>query len=239
MCHCTMHMEVVFACAQHRIASRRQGRSAYLCAGSAVCNTGRIESAYLIIKAVQADLDYMAYERNHLPMVSTSSDMFSLGCLICWLHGNTIIEAKGDVQAWGAAVEKVRMIGVQNTPHPLQATKSFEELREELHPSLADATLKMLSKQAAERPTAQLFSMVETFTFLLLRWKKCIQIAYFDDPVVSALQQLDELHDKDAANRLHFLTSTLTEILPKMPEVISTSVLAYIEKHCSVYGSVV
>ncbi|KAJ9585872.1 hypothetical protein L9F63_020485, partial [Diploptera punctata] len=68
---------------------------------------------------------------------------------------------------------------------------------------LQEATVRLLSKDTRQRPTAQLLSLIK----------------YFSDPAVHALQFLDVINMKDPTQKSHFYRNTLKEVLPYIPRV--------------------
>lgn len=68
---------------------------------------------------------------------------------------------------------------------------------------LQEATSRLVSKDPAARPTAQLLQLIK----------------YFSDPAVHALQFLDVINMKDVAQKNNFYRSTLKDILLYIPRV--------------------
>ncbi|KAJ3629423.1 hypothetical protein MTP99_013816 [Tenebrio molitor] len=67
---------------------------------------------------------------------------------------------------------------------------------------LQEATVRLLSKDTRQRPTAQLLTLIK----------------YFSDPAVHALQFLDVINMKDPTQKAHFYRNTLKEALPFIPK---------------------
>ncbi|XP_039287541.1 SCY1-like protein 2 [Nilaparvata lugens] len=117
------------------------------------------------------------------------SDMFSLGMVICAIfnQGRPLIQANHSSSAY---------------------LKQIEVLEEQVHNALPrvpialqEATVRLLSRESRNRPTAQLLSLIK----------------YFSDPAVQALQFLDVINMKDPSQKSHFYRNTLKEVLPFIP----------------------
>ncbi|GJQ76912.1 hypothetical protein Trydic_g15113 [Trypoxylus dichotomus] len=141
-------------------------------------------------KMAQPNLDYTAPETQTQSTCSILSDMFSLGMVICAIfnQGKPLIVAGNSTSSYLKQLE-VLEDQVQNIlpriPIPLQ-----------------EATVRLLSKDTRQRPTAQLLSLIK----------------YFSDPAVHALQFIDVINMKDPSQKNHFLRSTLKEALPYIPK---------------------
>uniref|UniRef100_A0A914VPV1 Protein kinase domain-containing protein n=1 Tax=Plectus sambesii TaxID=2011161 RepID=A0A914VPV1_9BILA len=143
--------------------------------------------------AMQPDLDFMApeYFVAGQKTITSAADVFSLGVLVCWIHGGgrPIIDAKQSVEAHaiicGQLADAVQLMGG------------------DLGASLKDAILKVLSVKVDQRPSAQFLAMIK----------------HFDDPAVSCLRQLDDLAQQtDPMQKAQFLCTTLRETLYLIPE---------------------
>lgn len=141
-------------------------------------------------KMAQPNLDYTAPETQSQSICSILSDMFSLGMVICSIfnQGKPLIQAGNSTSAYQKQVElledQVHNI-LSRIPIPLQ-----------------EATVRLLSKDTRQRPTAQLLSLIK----------------YFSDPAVHALQFLDVINMKDPTQKGHFYRNTLKEALPFIPK---------------------
>jgi hypothetical protein len=179
----------------------------------------------------------MAPEANTSSMTTAAADMFSLGCLMCWLHERPVIDAHRSFDAYTAAVNRVGGLHAYQIPIVYaQASNFVHGMREQFDcVSLVDALVRMLSRQPMDRPTAQMFSLVGQRVSTESAAHMPMQIAYFDDPLVSTLHALDSLHTMDASMRTHFITSTLTDTLAHMPQVRQSCRQSCALTH-SVYG---
>ncbi|XP_071054060.1 SCY1-like protein 2 isoform X2 [Onthophagus taurus] len=141
-------------------------------------------------KMAQPNLDYTAPETQNQSMCSILSDMFSLGMVICAIfnQGRPLIQAGNSTSTYLKQLElledQVHNI-LPRIPIPLQ-----------------EATVRLLSKDTRQRPTAQLLSLIK----------------YFSDPAVHALQFLDVINMKDPSQKSHFYRNTLKEALPYIPK---------------------
>ncbi|XP_068901377.1 SCY1-like protein 2 isoform X4 [Tenebrio molitor] len=141
-------------------------------------------------KMAQPYLDYTAPETQTQSVCSILSDMFSLGMVICAIfnHGRPLIQAGNSSSAYLKQLElledQVHNI-MPRIPLPLQ-----------------EATVRLLSKDTRQRPTAQLLTLIK----------------YFSDPAVHALQFLDVINMKDPTQKAHFYRNTLKEALPFIPK---------------------
>ncbi|XP_065171886.1 SCY1-like protein 2 isoform X3 [Atheta coriaria] len=141
-------------------------------------------------KMAQPNLDYTAPETQTQSICSILSDMFSLGMVICAIfnQGRPLIQAQHSSSSYLKQLElledQVHNI-LPRVPIPLQ-----------------EATVRLLSKDTRQRPTAQLLSLIK----------------YFSDPAVHALQFLDVINMKDPTQKAHFYRSTLKEALPYVPK---------------------
>ncbi|KAJ8924777.1 hypothetical protein NQ315_000930 [Exocentrus adspersus] len=141
-------------------------------------------------KMAQPNLDYTAPETQTQSVCSILSDMFSLGMVICAIfnNGRPLIQAGNSTSAYLKQLElledQVHNI-MPRIPVPLQ-----------------EATVRLLSKDTRQRPTAQLLTLIK----------------YFSDPAVHALQFLDVINMKDPTQKAHFYRNTLKEALPFIPK---------------------
>ncbi|XP_063910269.1 SCY1-like protein 2 isoform X3 [Zophobas morio] len=141
-------------------------------------------------KMAQPNLDYTAPETQTQSICSILSDMFSLGMVICAIfnQGRPLIQAGNSSSAYLKQLElledQVHNI-MPRVPLPLQ-----------------EATVRLLSKDTRQRPTAQLLTLIK----------------YFSDPAVHALQFLDVINMKDPTQKAHFYRNTLKEALPFIPK---------------------
>ncbi|XP_021921574.1 SCY1-like protein 2 [Zootermopsis nevadensis] len=140
-------------------------------------------------KMAQPDLDYIAPEVQTTSVCSIVSDMFSLGMVVCTIfnQGRPLIQANHSSSTY---------------------MKQLEVLEDQLHNvlpripvPLQEAAVRLLSRDARQRPTAQLLSLIK----------------YFSDPVVHALQFLDVINMKDPTQKSHFYRNTLKEVLHYIP----------------------
>ncbi|XP_068083856.1 SCY1-like protein 2 [Anabrus simplex] len=140
-------------------------------------------------KMAQPDLDYIAPEVQTQSVCSILSDMFSLGMVLCAIfnQGRPLIQANHSSSTY---------------------MKQLEVLEDQLHNvlprvpvPLQEATVRLLSRDTRQRPTAQLLSLIK----------------YFSDPSVHALQFLDVINMKDPTQKSHFYRNTLKEVLPYIP----------------------
>ncbi|XP_075230291.1 SCY1-like protein bma [Lycorma delicatula] len=140
-------------------------------------------------KMAQPDLDFIAPEVQTSSVCSILSDMFSLGMVICSIfnQGRPLIQANHSSSTYLKQLElledQVHNV-LPRVPIPLQ-----------------EATVRLLSRDSRQRPTAQLLSLIK----------------YFSDPAVQALQFLDVINMKDPTQKSHFYRNTLKEVLPYMP----------------------
>ncbi|XP_045464200.1 SCY1-like protein 2 [Harmonia axyridis] len=141
-------------------------------------------------KMAQPNLDYTAPETQTQSVCSILSDMFSLGMVICSIfnNGRPLIQSGNSTSAYLKQLElledQVHNI-LPKIPLPLQ-----------------EATVRLLSKDTRQRPTAQLLTLIK----------------YFSDPSVQALQFLDVINMKDPTQKAHFYRITLKEALPFIPK---------------------
>ncbi|XP_044752932.1 SCY1-like protein 2 isoform X1 [Coccinella septempunctata] len=141
-------------------------------------------------KMAQPNLDYTAPETQTQSVCSILSDMYSLGMVICSIfnNGKPLIQSGNSTSAYLKQLELLED-QVQNIlskiPLPLQ-----------------EATVRLLSKDTRQRPTAQLLTLIK----------------YFSDPSVHALQFLDVINMKDPTQKAHFYRITLKEALPFIPK---------------------
>ncbi|XP_023311083.1 SCY1-like protein 2 [Anoplophora glabripennis] len=141
-------------------------------------------------KMAQPNLDYTAPETQTQSVCSILSDMFSLGMVICAIfnNGRPLIQAGNSSSAYLKQLElledQVHNI-MPRVPVPLQ-----------------EASVRLLSKDTRQRPTAQLLTLIK----------------YFSDPAVHALQFLDVINMKDPTQKAHFYRNTLKEALPFIPK---------------------
>ncbi|CAG9821532.1 unnamed protein product [Phaedon cochleariae] len=102
-------------------------------------------------KMAQPNLDYTAPETQTQSVCSILSDMFSLGMVICAIfnHGRPLIQAANSTSAYLKQLElledQVHNI-IHRIPVPLQ-----------------EATVRLLSKDTRQRPTAQLLTLIKFF----------------------------------------------------------------------------
>ncbi|XP_076272847.1 SCY1-like protein bma isoform X2 [Rhynchophorus ferrugineus] len=141
-------------------------------------------------KMAQPNLDYIAPESQTQSVCSILSDMFSLGMVLCAIfnQGRPLIQANNSSSSY---------------------TKQLELLEDQVHNilpripvPLQEATVRLLSKDTRQRPTAQLLVLIK----------------YFDDPTVHALQFLDTIMMKDPTQKNHFYRNTLKDALPYIPK---------------------
>ncbi|XP_034232487.1 SCY1-like protein 2 isoform X3 [Thrips palmi] len=143
-----------------------------------------------VSKLCQPDLDYIAPEVQLHSQICMQSDMFSLGMVITSIfnHGRPIIQANNSNTSYQRQLdmldEHVKMI-VTDIPLPLR-----------------EATIRLLSKEPKDRPTAQLLCLLKYFT---------------TDSVVSTLQFLDVIQMKDPPQKNAFYKQTLRDSLPYIP----------------------
>ncbi|XP_044733350.1 SCY1-like protein 2 [Chrysoperla carnea] len=143
-----------------------------------------------ISKMAQPNLDYIAPEMQTTSMCSILSDMYSLGMVICAIfnQGRPLIQANNSASLYLKQLEclddQVHNV-LPKVPVPLQ-----------------EATVRLLSRDTRQRPTAQLLSLIK----------------YFSDPAVHALQFLDVINMKDPTQKSHFYRNTLKEVLIYVPK---------------------
>ncbi|CAG9536002.1 unnamed protein product [Cercopithifilaria johnstoni] len=142
---------------------------------------------------LQPDLDFLApeYLLSNENSVTSAADVFSLGVLICWIcaGGKRLIDAKNNVETYRVICG--------------QLDTALKCIAEELGPNLLDAMEKVLSLDVDKRPTVQFLALIK----------------YFDDPVLSALRQLDDIMQVfDPEQKNVFLSQTLYDNLSIIPE---------------------
>ncbi|CAJ0576069.1 unnamed protein product, partial [Mesorhabditis spiculigera] len=123
--------------------------------------------------------------------VTSAADVFSLGVLICWIYagGKRLIDAKNNLETHAIVCG--------------QLDAALICISEQLGANLKESMSKVLSMEVDVRPSVQLLALIK----------------HFDDPCVSALRQLDDLGQEfDPANKAHFLSQTLQQTLPNIPE---------------------
>ncbi|XP_049819933.1 SCY1-like protein 2 isoform X2 [Aethina tumida] len=141
-------------------------------------------------KMAQPNLDYTAPETQTQSVCSILSDMFSLGMVICAIfnHGKPLIQAANSSSAYLKQLELLE--------------DQVHNMKPRLPLPLQDATVRLLSKDTRQRPTAQLLTLIK----------------YFSDTAVHALQFLDVINMKDPTQKNHFYRNTLKDALPGIPK---------------------
>ncbi|UMM13833.1 hypothetical protein L5515_001913 [Caenorhabditis briggsae] len=144
---------------------------------------------------LQPDLDFLAPENlaQGQSTVTSAADVFSLGVLICWIYagGKRLIDAKNNLETYHIIVN--------------QLDAALQCISNELGPNLKDSLSKVLSLDVVQRPAVQLLTLIK----------------HFDDPALSALRQLDDISQMfDPSHKSHFLSHTLNQAIPNIPESI-------------------
>ncbi|XP_076170121.1 SCY1-like protein bma isoform X2 [Ptiloglossa arizonensis] len=141
-------------------------------------------------KMTQPNLDYIAPEVQQKKLGSSASDMYSFGMTICAIfnQGRPLIQANHNCSEYLKQME--------NLVEQVTAILPLIPL------PLQGAVSCLLHTDPEQRPTAQVLWMLK----------------YFQDPPVHALQFLDLSKMKNVAQKNHFYTTTLMEILPYTPK---------------------
>ena len=140
-------------------------------------------------KVIQPNLNFIAPEIQHKSSSTTASDMYSLGMVIiaCFNNGKSVIQAN-------------------NSQH--QYFKLSGQLSEHVNTVLpaVDLGLQQSVRQPANQDTRHRSAAASL-----------VQIAYFCDPAVQALQFLESLACKDNNQKAQFFRNSLPYVLPIIP----------------------
>ncbi|XP_033331768.1 SCY1-like protein bma isoform X2 [Megalopta genalis] len=141
-------------------------------------------------KMTQPNLDYTAPEIQQKKQGSFYSDMYSFGMTICAIFN----QGRPLIQANHSCTEYLKQIDNLVTQVAVMLPSIPLPLRE--------AVSHLLHNEPEQRPTVQTM----------------LQIKYFHDPSVQALQFLDVSEMKTVLQKEHFYTASLKEILPYIPK---------------------
>ena len=140
-------------------------------------------------KVIQPNLNFIAPEIQHKSSSTTASDMYSLGIVIitCFNNGKSVIQAN-------------------NSQH--QYFKLSGQLSEHVNTVLpaVDLGLQQSVRQPANQDTRHRSAAASL-----------VQIAYFCDPAVQALQFLESQAYKDNNQKAQFFRNNLPYVLPIIP----------------------
>lgn len=140
-------------------------------------------------KVIQPNLNFIAPETQHKSSSTTASDMYSLGIVIitCFNNGKSVIQAN-------------------NSQH--QYFKLSGQLSEHVNTVLpaVDLGLQQSVRQPANQDTRHRSAAASL-----------VQIAYFCDPAVQALQFLESQACKDNNQKAQFFRNSLPYVLPIIP----------------------
>ncbi|XP_076286121.1 SCY1-like protein bma isoform X2 [Lasioglossum baleicum] len=141
-------------------------------------------------KMTQPNLDYTAPEIQQKKQGSFYSDMYSFGMTICAIfnQGRPLIQANHSCSEYLKQIENL--------------DKQVEVMKPLIPRPLREAVTHLLHGEPKQRPN------VHTL----------LQIKYFRDPSVHALQFLDVSKMKNVLQKEHFYTVILKEILPYIPK---------------------
>jgi hypothetical protein len=85
-----------------------------------------------------------------------------------------------------------------------QLDAAVDVISEDLGSNLKESLLKVLSKEIDQRPAVQMLALIK----------------HFDSQTLTTLRQLDEISSEfDPVHKAHFLSQTLVNALPDIPEV--------------------
>uniref|UniRef100_A0AC35TLW9 Protein kinase domain-containing protein n=1 Tax=Rhabditophanes sp. KR3021 TaxID=114890 RepID=A0AC35TLW9_9BILA len=142
---------------------------------------------------LQPDLDFLApeYFSNTNNFVTNLADVWSFGCLVCWIYtgGKRLIDAKHNLDTYHVIVDQLDV--------------ALNAIACDLGDQLKKTLESVLSTNAEQRPSIKILSLAK----------------HFEDPAVSVLKQLDDISQVfDPTQKSIFLGQTLKEVLPTIPE---------------------
>jgi len=141
-------------------------------------------------KAAQPNLNYIAPEIQHKGMCNTASDMYSLGMVFiaCFNSGHSL------VQASHSTTHYFKLAG--------QLSDRVNSVLAQIPIGLQESVFHLVNQDTRHRPPA----------------RSLVQITYFGDPAVQALQFLEALDAKDTNQKAQFFRNSLLEVFAIIPK---------------------